>query len=113
MAAYPTAYTASCLWELTHALYYFFLMHTVTLSIPHNRNPSAGGRPNFRDVLLTLISDQETVLAIPQEDIDTHHLARVLGAPLEAGDRMYLDLKLKYQNKDSGAVRHAVFIKQS
>lgn len=62
------------------------------------RNPTARERPKFRELLLPLISDQETVLAIPQEDLDTHLLAGVLGAPLEAGDKMYMDLRFKYHN---------------
>ena len=37
-------------------------------------------------------------MAIPQEDLDTHQLAGVLGAKLEAGERMYTDLQFKYHS---------------
>ena len=77
------------------------------------RNPSTGVRPKFREVLLTLIDDQECVLAIPQQDLDTHPLAGVLGSPLEAGDGMYSDLKLKYQSSSSRPLQHTVIVQHS
>ena len=35
-------------------------------------------------------------MSIPQAAVDTHHLARELGSPLEAGEKMYQDLQFKY-----------------
>ena len=53
-------------------------------------------RPKFSDLALILVSDRKEVLVIPQEDINTHQLAGVLGAPLAAGERMYIDLQNRY-----------------
>ena len=55
----------------------------------------AGQRPSFRDLLLALLDNQ--VLSIPQEDLDTHSHAGVLGSPLEAGEYMYRDIQDRYQ----------------
>ena len=61
-----------------------------------SRNPVAGSRPVFRDILLPLLDKPESVLSIPPEALDTHHLAGVLGSPLEAGENMYRDLRYTY-----------------
>ena len=53
-------------------------------------------RPKFSDLALILVSDRKVVLTIPQEELATHPLAGVLGAPLEAGEGMYLDLQNRY-----------------
>ena len=45
------------------------------------------------------MSNQQLVLSIPQDAIETHQLAGVLGAPLEAGEKMYQDLQYKYSRK--------------
>ena len=37
------------------------------------------------------------MLNIPQEALDTNQFAGVLGSLLEAGERMYGDLKRKYE----------------
>ena len=74
------------------------------------RNPTTEERPKFRELLLPLISDQETAMAIPQEDLDSHQLAGALGAPLEAGGGMYKDLQLKYH---SSRPLHTVTVAQS
>ena len=57
----------------------------------------ADQRPSFRDLLLTLLDNLKEVLSIPQEDLDTHSHAGVLGSPLEAGEHMYRDLQDRYQ----------------
>lgn len=67
-------------------------------------------RPKFREVLLSLLKDKENVLAIPQEALDSHQLAGVLGSPIEAGDGMYLDLKLMFERK---APHRTLVFKQS
>ena len=74
------------------------------------RNPATDERPTFRELLLPLISDQETAMAVPQEDIATHQLAGALGAPLEAGERMYKDLQIKYHTSRPS---HTVTVVQS
>ena len=43
---------------------------------------------------------ESMVLAIPEDDLDTHQLAGVLGAPMEAGEKMYRDLQCKYFTTD-------------
>ena len=51
-------------------------------------------------------------MAIPQRDLATHPLAGVLGAPLETGERMYMDLQLKYHSSHSRP-SHTVTVVQS
>ena len=63
------------------------------------RNPSAGERPGFRDILLSLLEDEQTVLRIPK-DIGSNSLAAVLGAPLDAGFSMYIELQTLYYNRE-------------
>ena len=58
----------------------------------------ASQRPSFRQILLSLLDTPEMVLSIPQEDLGTHHLAGVLGSPLEAGKNMYRDLHERYDS---------------
>ena len=65
------------------------------ISSPY-RNPVATNRPAFREILLSLLNSPEEVLSIPPEALDTHHLAGVLGSPLEAGENMYPDLHNQY-----------------
>ena len=55
-------------------------------------------RPSFRDIVLTLVGSEEMVLNIPEEDSSTNPLAGVLGAPLVAGEGMYLELQRRYLN---------------
>ena len=76
----------------------FFFSHyaLLSLTIPSSRNPVASQRPSFREILLSLLGTPETVLSIPQEDLETHLLAGMLGSPLEAGENMYCDLQNRY-----------------
>lgn len=67
------------------------------MALHHCRNPTAEERPKFRGMLLNLLEDEEAVLVIPQEALNTHQLAGILGSPSEAGKRMYEDLKRKYE----------------
>ena len=48
------------------------------------------------------MGNQQLVLSIPQGAIETHQLAGVLGAPLEAGEKMYQDLQYTYVNSSVG-----------
>ena len=51
-------------------------------------------RPDYKTLLRVLTSNKENVLAIPHEDIPADHCeAAVLGAPLEAGIFLYIDLQ--------------------
>ena len=60
------------------------------------RNPVAASRPGFREIFLSLLNTPENVLSIPPKALDTHHLAGIIGSPLEAGENMYIDLRDKY-----------------
>ena len=66
------------------------------------RNSATSPRPSFRDLILTLVGNQQLVISIPQDAIETHQLAGVLGAPLEAGENMYQDLQYTYVNSNHG-----------
>ena len=63
------------------------------------RDPVAGNRPRFREFTIVLTGNPHDVLSIPQEALDVHKLAGVLGSPLEAGKNMYSDLQNKYMNE--------------
>lgn len=67
---------------------------------PPCRNPVASNRPAFREILLILLGSSEEVLSIPPAAVDTHHLAGVLGSPLDAGESMYKDLQYRYASRD-------------
>ena len=64
------------------------------------RNPVASRRPPFRELLLTLLNNPEEVLSILPGTLGTHHLAGVLGSPLEAGESLYRDLRDRYLQMD-------------
>ena len=53
-------------------------------------------RPSFRELLLTLLNIPNAILSTPQEALDTHSLAGVLGSTLSAGENMYRDLQNRY-----------------
>ena len=63
------------------------------------RDPHAGSRPRFRELAIILTGNLQDMLSIPQEALDTHKLAGVLGSPLEAGKNMYSDLQSKHCSK--------------
>ena len=60
------------------------------------RDPIAGSRPRFREIVIVLTGSPQDVLSIPQEALDVHRLAGVLGSDLEAGKNMYKYLQNKY-----------------
>ena len=60
----------------------------------------AANRPSFREILLSLIDNPDEVLSIPEEALVTHPLAGVLGSPLEAGENLYHDLRVRYLAND-------------
>ena len=64
--------------------------------LSQHRSPVASNRPGFREILLSLLGNPEDMLSIPQEALDAHPLAGLLGSPLEAGENMYPDLHNQY-----------------
>ena len=60
------------------------------------RNPETRERPDFNDIMLVLLRTDKNILVIPEKDLATHPQAGVLGAPLEAGEGMYADLRNSY-----------------
>ena len=71
-------------------------MYVYTHDLSILRSPNEHSRPSFRDIHLSLSQNQEHVLQIPEEAASTHPQAAVLGAPLEAGEKMYMDLQNSY-----------------
>ena len=53
-------------------------------------------RPSFRELFLAFLDSPEEVLSIPPGSPSAHHLAGVLGSPLEAGGSLYRDLQDRY-----------------
>ena len=66
------------------------------LILLYYRDPTAGSRPKFRELTIVLTGSPQDVLLIPQEALDSHELAGVLGSPLEIGKKTYKDLQDKY-----------------
>ena len=60
------------------------------------RHPHHAKRPDFEDVLSSLLDDEQTVLDVPSEDASTHEQASHLGAELQAGHKMYCQLQAVY-----------------
>ncbi|KAL5486806.1 hypothetical protein EMCRGX_G019336 [Ephydatia muelleri] len=61
-------------------------------------NKDSHNRPQFRDIHLSLSQNDEHVLKIPDEALQTHPQAGILGAPLEAGENMYINIQKTYVN---------------
>eukprot|EP00731_Ephydatia_muelleri_P018689 Em0011g729a len=59
-------------------------------------NPDASSRPYFSDIHMSLSQNHSFVCHIPNEALITHPQAGVLGAPLETGKNMYLDIQNTY-----------------
>jgi len=66
-----------------------------------HRHPRPSSRPNFKDILLCLLEDEERVLKIPISDASTNVQAIVLGSALKAGEYMYADLQHRYHVRNS------------
>lgn len=65
-------------------------------SVSTYRNPDVELRPQFRDILTSMLKEDSEILWIPIEDASTHPQASQLGAALEAGKGMYLTLQYSY-----------------
>lgn len=59
-------------------------------------HPNPFCRPCFKDVINTLLQDEDRVLQIPIRDASTHESAIILGASLKTGAYMYADLQQRY-----------------
>jgi phage gpG-like protein len=62
------------------------------------RNPIPSMRPNFHDILNSLLEDEQKTLEIPREDASVHKQATMLGGPLTASENMYKSLRKSYTN---------------
>ena len=60
------------------------------------RHPNSSDRPKFREMVLTLIGEEDEVLYIPPEALSTHMMAGALGSPLDTGMDMYPELEMTY-----------------
>eukprot|EP00731_Ephydatia_muelleri_P014769 Em0008g489a len=58
--------------------------------------PDHNARPSFKDINMSFSQDQVFVLHVPEEAASTHPQAAVLGAPLEAGENMYIELQKSF-----------------
>ena len=63
------------------------------------RHPDASGRPQFAQLLQVLSRPEHELLSIPEEEGRVHPQATLLGAPLEAGKQLYLELQNTYIKK--------------
>ena len=62
-----------------------------------SRNPEVDERPAFKEVSDNFLSDEALLLVWKEEDQGVSAQAAVLGAPLEDGANLYLDLQHTYQ----------------
>ena len=65
------------------------------------RNPETSHRPAFRDIIIALLENEDSILEIPSDALSSHRQAGVLGAPLEAGEAMYRELQGMYMTSAS------------
>ena len=79
--------------KLNSTLYTLYLLDYLFL-----RNPNTKERPTFNDIMLLLLQNDKTLLAIPEDALSTHPQAGVLGATLKAGEQMYMDIQSKYMD---------------
>ena len=80
----------------SNAVYTIMHLFLEIFSISFIRCPDDHARPSFRDIHMSLSQDQAFVLHVPEEAASTHPQAAVLGAPLEAGENMYIELQKSY-----------------
>ena len=55
-------------------------------------------RPKFRDILDTLKRPVVELFVWTKEDLKSHQQCSVIGAPIDAGKELYLDLQNMYIN---------------
>lgn len=64
-------------------------------------HPNPFCRPCFKDIINTLLQDEDRVLQIPIRDASTHESAIILGANLKTGAYMYTNLQQRYVRRIS------------
>lgn len=64
-------------------------------------HPNPFSRPCFKEIINTLLRDEDRVLQIPIRDASTHESAILLGASLKTGAYMYSDLQQQYVRRAS------------
>ena len=72
------------------------MLHVLCVCVCWCRNADKAGRPQFREIVVTLSQSEEILLHIPEEFTRGHPQASVLGAPLEAGRNLYIELQNTY-----------------
>lgn len=75
---------------------------TLKINVVYNiilcRHPETAPRPAFQDIVLTLVGSDKMVLLVPSDALEGHPQAGEIGAPVEAGAKMYQDLCKQYCN---------------
>ena len=61
-----------------------------------NRHPDPKKRPNFNDMMLSLLTCDKDILLVPKEECSRHPEAGILGSDLQAGVCLYKDLQESY-----------------
>ena len=75
---------------------FFHISHLHTHTHTHIRHPDPIERPSFQDVMLSLLQQDRTVLAIPDEELNNDTQAGLLGAVLQSSDKLYYNLQQTY-----------------
>ncbi len=60
------------------------------------RSPKTGDRPDFRNILVSLLEKKHIVLHVPVSEESLHPKAYSLGGPLMAGFELYPSLQKTY-----------------
>ena len=75
---------------------YIMLVHYHYYGCVLFRNADKSGRPQFREIVETLSQPEHLLLHVPEEVTRGHPQASILGAPLEAGRDLYIELQNTY-----------------
>ena len=78
------------------SLYKVHLCFNLLKWIKHFRNPETHSRPLFGDIYQSLCQSEELVLNIPCDAHLIHPKAGIVGASLEAGENLYIELQKSY-----------------
>lgn len=60
------------------------------------RHPETSSRPTFANLVSRLSQPEWAIILWTRRDKETHPQAAILGAPLEAGQGLYLELQNAY-----------------
>ena len=64
----------------------------------NTRHPVASERPNFHEIMVSLLQPNKNILTIPETALSSHPQAGSLGGTLKAGENMYPEIQNCYSD---------------